>query len=264
MTLDPWCRLAPMLMVPGLGLLAACAGPGPTPASQFEEFDSASTHTRSFAASDQRTCEAARRALLSQGYVIGGAAADSVQAKKSYQPESEVHVEVEIRVVCAREGPKGKSTAAFVSALQDRYALRKSASSASLGVGALGSVSLPFAGSNDSMVKVASETVTSRTFYNRFFALVERYLAGQPDPEPEPAPAAPPMPVPSTPPAPPAPAAAPAAAPASAPPAAPAAPPASPPTPAPTPPASPTAPSPVPAPAPAASEPAGEPQSLLA
>lgn len=177
-------------MAPALSLLSACTTSGPPPASQFEEFDSANTHTRSFAASDQRTCEAARRALLSQGYVIGGAAADSVQAKKSYQPESEVHVEVEIRVVCAREGAKGTSTLAFVSALQDRYALRKSASSASLGVGAIGSVSLPFTGSNDSLVKVASETVTSRTFYDRFFALVERYLAGQPEPEPEPAPAA--------------------------------------------------------------------------
>lgn len=215
MNADSWRRLSLWLTLPAAGLLAACTSAGPPPASKFEEFDSASTHTRSFAATDQRTCEAARRALLSQGYVIGGAAADSVQAKKSYQPESEVHVEVEIRVVCAREGAKGKSTVAFVSALQDRYALRKSASSASLGVGALGSVSLPFTGSNDSLVKVASETVTSPTFYDRFFALVERYLAGQPDPEPEPAPPAPQPPAGAVPP--PAPAPAPVPPPASAP-----------------------------------------------
>lgn len=166
------------LLLPVLWL-AACTSPRLAPA-QFEDFDSANTHTRSFAASDARTCEAARRALLSQGYVIGAAGADTVQGKKSYQPQPEMHVEVDFRIVCAREGAQGRSTLAFVSALQDRYALRKTNSAASLGVGALGSVSLPFSGSDDSLVKVASETITSPQFYDRFFGLVERYLAGQP------------------------------------------------------------------------------------
>jgi hypothetical protein len=48
----------------------------------------------------------------------------------------------------------------FVSAVQDRYALKKSPTSASVGVGALGSVSLPFGSNDDSLVKVASSTVT--------------------------------------------------------------------------------------------------------
>ena len=41
----------------------------------------------------------------------------------------------------------------------------------------LGSVSLPFSSSSDSMVKVASETVSSPPFYDSFFDLVRRYLA---------------------------------------------------------------------------------------
>lgn len=64
----------------------------------------------------------------------------------------------------------------FANALQDRYALKKVNNSASLGVGVLGSVSMPIGSTDDSMVKVASETVSSAKFYERYFALVELFL----------------------------------------------------------------------------------------
>ena len=64
----------------------------------------------------------------------------------------------------------------FANALQDRYALKKVNNSASLGVGVLGSVSMPIGSTDDSMVKVASETVSSPQFYDRFFTLVEAFL----------------------------------------------------------------------------------------
>ena len=85
-------------------------------------------------------------------------------------------MQMEIRVVCAPENSEGNVSLGFVTALQDRYALKKSNNSASLGVGAIGSVSLPFTSSNDSMVKIASETITSELFYDRFFNLMKRYL----------------------------------------------------------------------------------------
>ncbi len=46
-----------------------------------------------------------------------------------------------------------------------------------MGAGAIGSLSLPFSGSDDAMVKVASETITTPSFYDRYFRLVTRYLA---------------------------------------------------------------------------------------
>lgn len=141
-----------------------------------EEFDSTTTHTRSYAATEAQTCEAARRALLSQGYVVTAANQELVTGRKSFQPAAEVHVEVEFRVVCARDGGKSRSTIAFASALQDRYGVKKVNNSASVGVGAIGSLSLPFSSSDDAMVKVASETLTDDRFYDRFFALIERYL----------------------------------------------------------------------------------------
>jgi len=170
--------LVPAAIAAAAGLAACGALQAPVPVQ--ESFESASTFTRTYAATDVQTCEAARRTLLSQGYVIGLAAPEQVRARKSFQPVPETHVEVEFNVVCAKDGYAGKRTIAFVNAVQERYALKKSNSSASLGVGALGSVSLPFTGSDESLVKVASATIENASFYDRFFVLVERYLAGDP------------------------------------------------------------------------------------
>lgn len=163
-------------------LLAGCGSASRQVSYEPEAFGSTNTHTRDYEATEAQTCEAARRALLSQGYMITAANADLVTGRKSFQPAAEVHVEVEFRVVCAREstrsGKASRNTVAFATALQDRYGLKKVNNSASLGVGAIGSLSLPFASSDDAMVKVASETLTDERFYDRFFALLDRFLEG--------------------------------------------------------------------------------------
>ena len=88
-----------------------------------------------------------------------------------------------IRVVCARESADRKVSWGFVTALQESYALKKSNNSASLGVGAIGSVSLPFTSGSDSMVKVGSATISADGFYDRFSDLVNRYLVLSEAPE---------------------------------------------------------------------------------
>ena len=145
----------------------------------LEDFSSTATFSRLFDASPTQTCEAARRALLSQGYMINTAKADLVEGQKSFQPDAEVHLQMIIRVVCVPESADHSVSMGFVTALQDRYALKKSANSASLGVGALGSVSLPMAATNESMVKVGSETISSDIFYENFFDLVKRFLQSE-------------------------------------------------------------------------------------
>lgn len=85
-------------------------------------------------------------------------------------------MQISFNITCVPDmGDKQRSTM-FANALQDRYTLKKSNTSASLGVGVLGSVSMPIGSTDDSMVKVASETVTASQFYDRYFALVESYL----------------------------------------------------------------------------------------
>jgi hypothetical protein len=126
--------------------------------------------------SDAQTCEAARRALLSQGYIITSSDPKLISGHKSFQQTGETHMEISFSVVCADDGSDGHHATMFANALQDRYALKKTNNSASLGVGVLGSVSMPIGSSDDSMVKVASETVSSAKFYERFFTLVELFL----------------------------------------------------------------------------------------
>ena len=141
-----------------------------------EGFDSTDVFAHSFAGEDKASCEAARRALLSQGYVISEASAAFVKGRRKFQPESDIHIEIEFSVVCASDSKGSNSTTVFANAVRDRYSLKKSSTSASLGVGGIGSVSLPFGASDDSLVKVASETIPTGKFYKRFFQLVERYL----------------------------------------------------------------------------------------
>jgi len=143
---------------------------------EHENFADSGTFSRSFPVTDAGSCEAARRALLSQGYIITSSGANQVVGNKSFQQNSENHLQISFNVTCAPDVSDEQRSTMFANALQDRYALKKSNTSASLGVGVLGSVSMPIGSSDDSMVKVASETVTAAQFYDRYFALVESYL----------------------------------------------------------------------------------------
>jgi len=173
-------RLFPFPFVATLALAGCFGGAAQKVSYEPEEFDSTTTHTRSYGASSGQTCEAARRALLSQGYLLTAANGELVTGKKNFQPSTDVHVEVEFRVVCAQSDQNASGTTVFVTAIQDRYALKKASTSASVGVGAFGSVSLPFQQSDDAMVKVASETLTEERFYDRFYALLGRFLPAVP------------------------------------------------------------------------------------
>ncbi|MDQ0125808.1 hypothetical protein J2W17_004778 [Pseudomonas lini] len=168
----------PMHVV-GLALvLAAAAGCSSekTAIYEHENFDDSGTFSRNYPVTDAQTCEAARRALLSQGYIITSSDPKLVSGHKSFQQTGDTHMEISFSVVCADDGSEGHHATMFANALQDRYALKKTNNSASLGVGVLGSVSMPIGSSDDSMVKVASETVSSAKFYERFFTLVELFL----------------------------------------------------------------------------------------
>ncbi len=156
-------------------LVAGCGGRAADNPLVRESFDSGDTYTRDVDATPAQACEAARRALLGQGYAITRAGADSVEANKNFQPKEELHEQLVLRVSCAAHGNSGAQV--FASAVQDRYALKKSPTSASVGVGALGSVSLPFGSNDDSLVRVASSTVQDPVFYRNFFERLRQYLA---------------------------------------------------------------------------------------
>ncbi|RQH05504.1 DUF2242 domain-containing protein [Paraburkholderia dinghuensis] len=131
--------------------------------------------SHNFAYASAEACEASRRALLSQGYMTTMTHNDTVDATKNFQPESDSHIVVEVHAVCT-DGDASNTSVVYVNAVQNGYALKKSDTSASVGLSILGSVSLPIRSNSDSMVKISSETIQSKVFYERFFELVGRYL----------------------------------------------------------------------------------------
>ncbi|MFL9584233.1 DUF2242 domain-containing protein [Stenotrophomonas sp. AB1(2024)] len=172
--------------------LSACGGHAANSTLLRESFDSGDMYSRTVPGTPAQACEAARRTLLSQGYAIIRADPDAVEGNKNFQPREDAHEQLVLRISCAS---RGDEALVFISAVQDRYALKKSPTSASVGVGALGSVSLPFGSNDDSLVKVASSTVQDGDFYRRFFTRLQQYLpaakASTPVPAPEPVPPAP-------------------------------------------------------------------------
>ncbi|MFL9987763.1 MULTISPECIES: DUF2242 domain-containing protein [Paraburkholderia] len=160
----------------GLLTLAGCSS-APQPKFQQELFETgASPYARNFNSNAMDTCEAARRALLSQGYLTTMTRTDTVDGTKNFQPTGDTHIVVEFHVVCTPGEEASDTSIAYVNAVQNGFALKKSDTSASVGLSVLGSLSLPIRSNSDAMVKISSETIPSGKFYDRFFGLVDHYL----------------------------------------------------------------------------------------
>jgi hypothetical protein len=149
-------------------LLAACAGPPPVHLA--ERFDPQSPYQHFFRAEREASCEAGKRALLSQGYVIDQARPDSLQATKYFQPDHEHTTTLQFSLVCVSAGG---GTVTYANARELRYALKAAGSSAGLSVTGLGSISLPWGANNENLVKVGEATVADPDFYSRFFGLMD-------------------------------------------------------------------------------------------
>ncbi len=111
-------------------------------------------------------CESARRSLLGQGYLIDLANSDEVKARKATRGENAF---IEMNIVCV---PENSGSTIFATGVVSTYDLKKNSSSASVGLSALGSISLPIGQSVDSLVKVSEETIDDKDFYKRFFTAV--------------------------------------------------------------------------------------------
>jgi len=159
--------LIALAMAAGL-LLVGCA----SDVYRDETFAEASPYEARFASAPTVTCEAARRALLSQGYTITFPREDEIHGNKAFQPDDDEHVVLDITVVCAT-APAG--SIAYANAVETEYALKEKSDSAGLSISRIGSISLPWGGSKDSLVKVGAVTVDDPKFYQRLFTAMGRY-----------------------------------------------------------------------------------------
>ncbi|MBV7483345.1 DUF2242 domain-containing protein [Bordetella sp. BOR01] len=156
-------------------LLAACTV---TPTiDERDSFTQGNTYSRSFSGSSQAACEAGRRSLLGQGYIIDKAEPNRVSGHKNYQDQQNdnQHAQIIFNVDCT---PRGNGDAiVYVSALRELYTMKKSSNSASVGLSVLGAVSMPVGASDDSLVKTSSETISRGAFYDGFFEQLKQNLS---------------------------------------------------------------------------------------
>ncbi|HEY0294313.1 MAG TPA: DUF2242 domain-containing protein [Bordetella sp.] len=158
-------------------LLTACSSDKPKAVYEEEDFTQNHTYSRSFESDYKVACDAGRRALLSQGYNIDKSASDTVSGHKNFMDATGRNTQITFNVNCAPDSTGPSHSQVFANAVQDSYTLKKSSTAASVGVGILGSVSLPFSSQDDSLVKTSTLTVTRPQFYGGFFDLLRQYLA---------------------------------------------------------------------------------------
>jgi Uncharacterized protein conserved in bacteria (DUF2242) len=165
------------------GGLTSCSSVTPRPPAVYndESFSKQSAYSRDYSASARATCEAARRALLSQGYVTKDSKPDQINATKRFQPQNATYTEIEFSVVCTPANMTNDHALLFANAFQGHYVLKKSSTNATVGLSALGSFSLPVGSADEALVRIGGETIASDIFYGRFFALIQHYLVSVPD-----------------------------------------------------------------------------------
>ena len=150
-------------------LLMACATNKPAPAWRAESFSEETPFEYRSPATPNETCSVGQRALLSQGYQVESLQAQMVKGRKFFEPSPGHHMELTISLVCL---PTQSGSVLYASALQTRYELKTSTTSAGVSVAGMGSISLPWLSDKDSLVKVGEETVADTEFYQRLFTLI--------------------------------------------------------------------------------------------
>lgn len=153
-----------------LALLAAC---GTSSVYKEETFSKETPYLKNFPKSASQACEAARFALLSQGYRIEFGDDLNLRAKKDFQPDDDINATIDFDVTCKATG---SGSTVFVNAVETTYELKKTSGAASLSVSG-GGIALPWGKSTDALVKVAGKTIEDEKFYKRFFDLLATFLA---------------------------------------------------------------------------------------
>ena len=153
-------------------LLAACGGPDSY--AQREDFAAQARHRRDFAVAVAPLCDAARRALLGDGYVVTRSEDGRLMGGKEFQIDDNRHAILNLYVNC--EARTGGATL-FVTATEEHFDVKATRQSTSIGFPVLAPLYFGTLREADSQVKSRGETVTENAFYERYYRAVQRELA---------------------------------------------------------------------------------------
>ncbi len=151
-------------------ILAAC---GTKPIYRQESFDPKAPYQYRIPIAPNLACDAAKYALLSQGYAAEVVTANQLKGNKSFQPDSDRHVIIDFSVHCVATR---MGTMLYANAIESRYDLKKSSQSAGINIASVGGITVPWGTSSESLVKVAGHTIDDPQYYKRFYDLVDQHL----------------------------------------------------------------------------------------
>jgi len=130
--------------------------------------------SKTFPGSGDAVCWSVKRALLSQGYMLDRGSDNGVMTgTRDFQPEPKLNVSYHLQTTCAdnRDG----TSIVFVTATREDSRLQKMKQSTSMGIGPA-TLTMP-SGSAEVLGTVRRETIKDPSFYDRFFELVQGFVA---------------------------------------------------------------------------------------
>lgn len=142
--------------------------------AQREEFAAESLHRRDFSVGAAPLCDAARRALLGDGYVVTRSEDGRLLGGKEFQVDDNRHAILNLYVNC--EARSGGATL-FVTATEEHFDVKAMRQSSSIGFPVLAPLYFGTQREADGQVKIRGETVTGKAFYERYYRAVQRELA---------------------------------------------------------------------------------------
>lgn len=153
-------------------LLAACSGTRNY--SDGEAFRADSRHSRDFSVAPDPVCEAARRVLLRDGYIVQPGAGERLIGVKEFQVDENQQAQLRLYVNCSA---RASGSTLFVTATEEHFDIKTSRKSTSVGIPLLFPISVSNSSEVDAQVKVRGEMVRDKGFYERFYRGVNQELA---------------------------------------------------------------------------------------
>ncbi len=153
-------------------LIAGCATQRPY--YRAESFKPATPFSRRMQGRGDVVCWSVKQAFLSQGYMLRDSIDTAIMVgTKDYQPNADTDVTLRLQATCVDNGD-GTSTV-FATASQEVGKLQTLKQSISAGV-SIATVTWP-SSSGKALRTVSRKTIRNQAFYNRFYALVEKFAA---------------------------------------------------------------------------------------
>ena len=157
-----------LLLIPLV--LAACGGPRSY--SRNEDFQGDPRHRRDFSQAAEPLCDAARRVLLGEGYLVESeASALTLAGAKEFREEDNRHGVLRLHINCAERS--GGATL-FVTATEELFEVKTNRQSTAVGLPLLSPISVHSKSESEGPVKIGGETVSDRNFYEGFYRAVQR------------------------------------------------------------------------------------------